>query len=126
MKKYQYQCQVNVEVTFLPEHSDIQKNAYCFAYHVTITNTGEIPVQLISRYWIISDADGEEKEVKGLGVVGEQPLIMPNQQYQYTSSTLITMPVGSMRGTYQMLAEDGTQFDAVIHPFVLSMPRVLH
>jgi len=126
MKKIQYQCDVKIDVTYLPEHSDVEKNIYCFAYHVTITNTGEMPVQLISRHWQIEDANGDEKEVKGLGVVGEQPLLAPNQQFQYSSSTVISTPMGSMRGTYQMVAEDGTQFDAIIAPFLLNMPRVLH
>jgi len=126
MKKNQYQVEVSVQVTFLPEHSDIEKNTYCFAYHVTIRNTGTMAAQLISRHWQISDAHGDEKEVKGLGVVGEQPLIMPHQQFEYSSSTVIAMPVGSMCGTYQMVAEDGTQFDAIIAPFSLNMPRILH
>ncbi len=126
MNTKHYACKVTVEVSFLPEHSNIEKNSYCFAYHVTIFNQGDFPAQLISRHWIISDASGAPKEVTGLGVVGEQPVIMPKQQFQYTSSTVISTPIGSMRGAYQMVAEDGTQFEAIIQPFSLMMPRVLH
>lgn len=121
-----YECTVKVEVTFIPEQSDIENNRYTFAYHVTITNTGNIAAQLISRHWIITEANGEQQEVKGLGVVGAQPLLNPAEHYEYTSGTVINTPMGEMRGTYQMVAEDGTRFDAVIPVFSLCMPRVLH
>ena len=121
-----YECSVSVEVVFIAEQSDIERNRYAFQYHVKITNTGTIATQLISRHWIITEANGEQQEVKGLGVVGAQPLLNPNETFEYTSGTLISMPMGEMRGTYQMVAEDGTRFDAIIHPFRLSMPRVLH
>lgn len=121
-----YECSVTVEAVFIPEQSDIEHNRYAFAYHVKVTNTGSVPAQLISRHWIITEASGEQQEVKGLGVVGEQPLLNPNDHFEYTSGTIITTPMGEMHGTYQMVAEDGTRFDATIHPFVLSMPRVLH
>lgn len=121
-----YECSVTVEAVFIPEQSDIEHNRYAFAYHVKITNTGSVPAQLISRHWIITEASGEQQGVKGLGVVGEQPLLNPNDHFEYTSGTIITTPMGEMHGTYQMVAEDGTRFDATIHPFVLSMPRVLH
>lgn len=120
-----YQCTVKVDVTFIAEQSDIEHNRYAFAYHVKITNTGNIAVQLISRHWII-EANGEQQEVKGLGVVGAQPLLKPNEHFEYSSGTVINTPVGEMRGTYQMVAEDGTQFDVDIPVFSLSMPRVLH
>ena len=121
-----YECTVKVEVTFIPDQSDIEHNRYAFAYHVTITNTGNVAAQLISRHWIIAEANGELQEVKGLGVVGAQPLLNPNEHYKYTSGTVINTPMGEMHGTYQMVAEDGTQFDAVIPAFSLCMPRVLH
>ena len=121
-----YECTVKVEVTFIPDQSDVEHNRYAFAYHVTITNTGNIAAQLISRHWIVTEADGETQEIKGLGVVGAQPLLNPSEQYEYTSGTVINTPMGEMHGTYQMVAEDGTQFDAIIPVFSLSMPRVLH
>lgn len=121
-----YECTVKVEVTFIAEQSDIEHNRYAFAYHVTITNTGSVAAQLISRHWIITEANGEQQEVKGLGVVGAQPLLKPSEHFEYTSGTLINTPMGKMQGTYQMVAEDGIQFDAVIPTFSLVMPRVLH
>jgi ApaG protein len=121
-----YECTVQVEVTYLVDQSDVEHNRYAFAYHVTIINTGNVAAQLVSRHWIVTEANGETQEIKGLGVVGEQPLIKPSERYAYTSGTVINTPMGEMRGTYQMVAEDGTQFDAVIATFLLSMPRVLH
>lgn len=121
-----YECTVKVEVTFMPEQSELEHNRYAFAYHITITNTGNIAVQLISRHWVITNAHGEQQEVKGLGVVGAQPLLQPNTQYEYSSGTVLTTPMGEMRGTYQMVAEDGVQFEVEIPTFLLNMPRVLH
>ncbi len=121
-----YECTVKVAVTFIAEQSDIEHNEYAFAYHVTIINTGNVSAQLISRHWVVTEADGEKKEIKGLGVVGAQPLLKPAEHYAYTSGTLINTPMGEMHGTYQMVAEDGTKFDAVIAPFSLAMPRILH
>lgn len=125
-KEKHYECSVTVEAVFIPEQSDVEQNRYAFAYFVKITNIGNVPAQLISRHWIITEADGEQKEVKGLGVVGEQPLLNPQEHFEYTSGTVINTPLGEMHGTYQMVAEDGTRFDAIIHPFALAMPRVLH
>ena len=99
---------------------------FVFAYHITIRNTGTVPAQLISRHWIITDADGDVQEVKGLGVVGHQPLLAPGQEFTYTSGCALTTAVGTMRGSYQMTAEDGTQFEAQIPEFALAIPRVLH
>ena len=121
-----YECRVEVEVNFIPEQSDIENNQYAFAYHVTIINTGNVAAQLISRHWVVTEANGERKEIRGLGVVGAQPLLKPAEQYEYSSGTLINTPMGEMHGAYQMVAEDGTQFDAVIAPFTLAMPRILH
>ena len=121
-----YECTVTVETVFIPEQSDVEHNRYAFAYHIKIINTGNVPAQLISRHWIITEANGEEQEVQGLGVVGEQPLLSPNEHFEYTSGTVINTPMGKMRGTYQMVAEDGASFEAIVNTFVLAMPRVLH
>jgi ApaG protein len=122
----QYDIQVVVETEYLPEQSDVAENRFVFAYHIAIRNTGAVPAQLISRHWIITDADGDVQEVKGLGVIGHQPLLAPGQDFSYTSGCALTTAVGTMRGSYQMTAEDGTQFVAEIPEFILSMPRVLH
>jgi len=121
-----YECTVMVEVEFIPEQSDVARNRYVFAYHIKIVNTGNIAAQLISRHWVINEANGEQQEVKGLGVVGAQPLLNPGDTFAYTSGTVLSTPMGEMRGTYQMVADDGVQFDAIIQPFALTMPRVLH
>ncbi len=121
-----YHITVTAKVAYLPEQSDELAGRYVFSYTITITNTGEIPAQLISRHWIITDAERSSQEVRGLGVVGEQPLLKPGESFEYTSGTAIPSPVGTMRGSYQMVAEDGHQFDAEIPEFVLSMPRILH
>jgi ApaG protein len=117
---------INVETHFVEEKSSIEYNRYFFNYTVTISNDGLVPAQLVSRHWIITDANEETFEVKGLGVVGEQPLIQPHESYTYTSGTELNTPVGSMHGSYQMVSEDGTSFDAEIPMFILSMPRTLH
>ena len=121
-----YDIQVSARTAFIPEQSDLENNRYVFAYTITITNAGNVPAQLVSRHWIITDANNQVQEVRGLGVVGEQPLLRPNESFQYTSGTAIATPVGTMRGSYQMVAEDGRQFDAPIAEFTLSVPRVLH
>jgi len=121
-----YDIQVSARTAFIPEQSDLDNGRYVFAYTITITNAGNIPAQLVSRHWIITDANNQVQEVRGLGVVGEQPLLRPNESFQYTSGTAIATPVGTMRGSYQMVAEDGREFDAPIPEFTLSVPRVLH
>ena len=121
-----YDITVTVNTTFIPEQSDEENDRYVFAYTITITNTGNIPAQLISRHWLITDAENQVQEVRGLGVIGEQPLLKPGESFEYTSGAAIATPVGTMRGTYQMVAEDGVKFDAQIPEFTLSMPRVLH
>lgn len=126
MSDHKYDIQVSARTAFIPEQSDLENGRYVFAYTITITNAGNIPAQLVSRHWIITDANNQVQEVRGLGVVGEQPLLRPNESFQYTSGTAIATPVGTMRGSYQMVAEDGAQFDAPIPEFTLSMPRVLH
>lgn len=121
-----YEISVSVLTQYLPEQSDEVNDRYVFAYTITISNTGSVPAQLISRHWIIKDANNLVQEVRGVGVVGEQPLLRPQQKFKYTSGTSITTPVGTMGGTYQMVAEDGHRFDAQIPEFTLSVPRVLH
>ena len=121
-----YEITITTRTTYVPEQSDAGQDRYVFAYTITLKNTGNIAAQLISRHWIITDADSKSQEVRGLGVVGEQPKLRPDESFEYTSGTAITTPVGTMRGTYQMVADDGTRFDASIPEFTLSVPRVLH
>ena len=109
-----------------PENSNPQSGQWVFQYTVRITNQGAETVQLISRHWIITDSQGLVQEVRGLGVVGAQPLLQPGESYEYTSGASIATPVGTMKGSYQMVAEDGTRFEAAIPEFTLSVPRVLH
>ena len=113
-------------MNFLPEQSDESGNRFVFSYTITITNTGSAPARLISRHWVITDAHNHVQEVRGQGVVGEQPLLNPNQGFEYTSGTVLTTQVGTMRGSYRMQAADGSEFDVEIPQFVLSVPRVLH
>lgn len=121
-----YDIKVSARTVFIPDQSDADNGRYVFAYTITITNVGELPAQLVSRHWIITDADSQVQEVRGDGVVGEQPYLRPQESFEYTSGTAIATPVGTMRGSYQMVAEDGVKFDAPIPQFTLSMPRVLH
>ncbi|CAN1524664.1 CO2+/MG2+ efflux protein ApaG [Methylophilaceae bacterium] len=121
-----YECLVTVETEFLPDQSDLERNRYAFAYHIKIVNTGNVAAQLISRHWVIDEFNGEQQEVRGLGVVGAQPLLQPGQLFEYTSGTVLTTPNGKMHGSYQMVADDGTAFDITVPAFTLSMPRVLH
>jgi ApaG protein len=126
MAKYRFS--VDVQPQYLPEQSVPEQELYSFAYTITITNTGEVPAQLISRHWVITNAAGEIEEVKGLGVVGHQPLLKPGEAFQYTSGCRLRTPTGSMQGTYFCVAEDGERFDAEIPPFDLDdgAARVLH
>ena len=126
MPDRKHQIDVSAEVKYLPDQSDEAKRRYVFAYTITITNNGTVPAQLVTRHWIITDANGEVQEVKGEGVVGEQPHLKSGQSFQYTSGAAIATPVGTMRGTYQMVADDGVRFDATIPEFTLAMPRTLH
>ena len=121
-----YDITVAVKTAHLADRSDPSRDEYVFAYTITITNTGAVAAQLISRHWIITDAENQVQEVKGLGVVGEQPLLQPGDSFEYTSGTSLPTAVGTMRGTYQMVAADGKTFDADIPPFTLSVPRILH
>ena len=121
-----YHFSVQVQPQYLEEQSEPEQGRYLFAYTVTIRNTGEVTAQLVSRHWIITDSDGQIEEVRGPGVVGEQPVLKPGQSFQYTSGCPLATPVGSMHGSYQCIAEDGTAFEATIPEFVLSVPRTLH
>jgi ApaG protein len=126
VQSQQYQITVRARSTYVPEQSDEDGGRFVFAYTITITNTGTVAARLISRHWIITDSDNHVQEVRGMGVVGEQPTLQPQESFEYTSGTAIATPVGTMRGSYQMVAEDGTSFDAPIPEFTLSIPRVLH
>jgi ApaG protein len=121
-----HEIAVSAATQYLPDQSDESAGRYVFAYTITIRNAGQVAAQLISRHWIITDAQGLVQEVRGLGVVGAQPLLQPGESFEYTSGTSITTPVGTMRGSYQMLAADGSRFEAAIPEFTLSVPRVLH
>ena len=121
-----YSVAVTAHSTYLPDQSDEEEDRYVFAYTIKMRNDGLVAAQLISRHWIITDAQGLVQEVRGLGVVGAQPTLRPGETFEYTSGASIGTPVGTMRGSYQMLAEDGTRFEAPIAEFTLSVPRVLH
>ncbi len=127
MAKYSFR--VEVQPAYLPEQSAPEQGLWSFAYTITITNVGEVAAQLISRHWIITDANGQVEEVKGLGVVGHQPLLQPGQSFQYTSGCRLRTPTGTMHGSYFCVAEDGERFEPEIAPFLLDdggSPRVLH
>jgi len=126
VSKSQYQISVDVQTTYVDVQSAPDEDRYVFAYTITISNEGSIPAQLLSRHWIITDSNGAVQEVRGEGVVGEQPHLEPGESFRYTSGAIIKTPVGSMRGSYQMIADDGETFDAEIAPFSLSIPRTLH
>ena len=124
--KPSYTIDVQVETRFVPDQSKPHDNRYVFAYTVTLHNAGDVPARLLTRHWVITDANGKVEEVRGEGVVGEQPWLRPGDRYQYSSGAVLDTVVGTMRGSYQMLADDGTRFDAPIPPFTLSIPRTLH
>ena len=121
-----YEVTVEPVARFLADQSDPAKDQYVFTYTIKITNTGDVEAQLLSRHWIITDADHKVQEVKGLGVVGQQPVLKPGESFEYTSGASIPTNVGTMQGTYQMMAADGKAFDAPIPLFTLSVPRTLH
>jgi len=126
VEEKRYEVAVSSQTQYVAEQSDEESGRFVFAYTMTIRNKGSLPAQLVSRHWIITDARNQVQEVRGLGVVGAQPLIKPGESFEYTSGTAISTPVGTMKGSYQMVAEDGTHFDAQIPEFTLSVPRVLH
>jgi ApaG protein len=121
-----YRIEVLPSVHFIAEQSDPEAGRYTFAYTIIIRNLGRKAAQLISRHWIITDGNNAVQEVRGLGVIGKQPLLQPGESFEYTSGSALNTPVGTMKGSYQMACEDGTHFDAEIPEFVLAVPRALH
>ncbi|HEX8776784.1 MAG TPA: Co2+/Mg2+ efflux protein ApaG [Rhodanobacter sp.] len=121
-----YTIDVQVRTRFVPDQSRPDDNRYVFAYTITLHNTGSVPAQLLTRHWVITDANGKVEEVRGEGVVGEQPWMRPGDDFEYTSGAVLETPVGTMGGSYLMLADDGTRFEAPIPSFTLSIPRTLH
>ena len=117
---------VNVRAVYVPEQSSPRVRRYVFAYTVQIANDGDVPAQLKSRHWVITDGDGRVEEVRGPGVVGQQPFLKPGDQFEYTSGCVLTTPRGEMRGSYQMHRPDGTSFEATIAPFTLTLPYSLN
>ncbi len=126
MESLPYRIEVAVRTQYVPTQSSPDEGRYVFAYTITLRNTGDVAARLLARHWIITDGNGKVQEVRGPGVVGQHPHLRPGESFEYTSGTLIETPVGSMQGSYQMLADDGREFDAEISPFALSMPRTLH
>ena len=118
--------EVSAKSVYISEQSEPDDGRYLFAYQVVIRNIGDIAAQLKTRHWIITDSNGKTQEVRGDGVVGEQPHLKPGEEFTYTSAAIIATPVGSMHGSYQMVSDDGVAFDAVIRPFSLSIPNVVH
>ncbi|NIN35764.1 MAG: Co2+/Mg2+ efflux protein ApaG [Gammaproteobacteria bacterium] len=121
-----YKFAIDVETTYVQDQSSPEDNRYVFAYTITITNQGSVPAQLMSRHWVITDANNKVQEVRGEGVVGEQPYLTPGETFRYTSAAMLETPVGCMEGEYQMVAEDGVEFDTSIPVFNLSTPNILH
>ncbi|QGX40478.1 Co2+/Mg2+ efflux protein ApaG [Permianibacter aggregans] len=126
MENVPYQFDIRIQTQYVEDQSNPDDNRFVFAYTIRIENRGERAAQLVSRHWIITDSNGETVEVRGQGVVGEQPLLRPGESFEYTSGTVLNTPLGSMEGSYQMLGEDGNEFDATIPPFSLVEPSRLH
>ena len=116
---------VEVETTYVDEQSDPNERRYVFSYTITIRNEGAVPARLLTRHWIITDANGKVQEVRGDGVVGEQPHLKPGQGFRYSSGAVLETPVGAMQGSYEMIDDEGQRFDAPIQPFRLAMPGIL-
>ncbi|MFF7709854.1 Co2+/Mg2+ efflux protein ApaG [Pseudomonas sp. NPDC007930] len=126
MSDPRYRIDVSVTTRYLDEQSSPDQGRYAFAYTITVSNHGQVPARLMSRHWIITDGNGKVEEVRGAGVVGKQPTLAPGESHTYTSGTVMPTPVGIMHGTYQMVAADGSHFDALIAPFRLAVPGALH
>lgn len=126
MTKKNYEIRIHVATQYIDAQSEPEVNRYVFAYTITIENRSELPAQLLSRHWVITDANGKVQEVSGDGVVGEQPKLHPGETYRYSSGAVLETPVGAMQGRYRMQAEDGIGFDAPISPFTLAVPGMLH
>lgn len=121
-----YRLDIDVATHYLDRQSEPTQRRYVFAYTIQMRNTGKVPARLISRYWVITDANGKVQEVHGEGVVGKQPWLAPGEEFSYTSGAVLETDIGVMQGCYEMLAEDGTRFEAQIPPFTLTVPRTLH
>ncbi|MCK9489604.1 MAG: Co2+/Mg2+ efflux protein ApaG [Xanthomonadales bacterium] len=121
-----YALEIQARAQFLDDQSKPEDDRYVFAYTISIVNTGNVPARLLGRHWVIVDANGKVEEVRGDGVVGEQPWMRPGDRYEYTSGAVLETAIGTMHGSYRMLADDGTEFDAKIPRFSLSVPRTLH
>ena len=126
MEQTQHKIRVDVDTSYLEDQSDPKERRYVFSYTITIRNEGSVPARLLTRHWIITDSNGKVQEVRGDGVVGEQPYLKPGQGFRYSSGAVLETPVGAMEGSDQMVADDGEQFDAPIAAFRLAMPGLLH
>jgi ApaG protein len=126
MEQTQHKIRVDVDTSYLEDQSDPKERRFVFSYTITIRNEGSVPARLLTRHWIITDSNGKVQEVRGEGVVGEQPYLKPGQGFRYSSGAVLETPVGAMEGSYQMVADDGEQFDAPIAAFRLAMPGLLH
>jgi ApaG protein len=126
MDNKSYEIGIHVATHFVDEQSEPDVDRYVFAYTITIENRSDVPAQLLSRHWVITDANGKVQEVSGDGVVGEQPKLEPGETFRYSSGAVLETPVGAMQGSYRMHADDGADFDAPIPPFTLAVPGVLH
>ena len=126
MSKKQCDIRIHVATDYIDDQSEPDADRYVFAYTITISNNGEMPATLMSRHWIITDANGKVQEVNGDGVVGEQPYLQPGERFRYSSGAVLETPVGAMQGMYRMVTDAGSSFDAPIEPFTLAVPGLLH
>jgi ApaG protein len=126
MERRAHSFDISVATWYLDDQSEPEQDRYVFAYTIHIRNSGEVPARLLGRHWLITDANGKVQEVHGEGVVGEQPWLRPGEDFEYTSGAVLETDLGTMEGRYDMIADDGTQFDAPIPAFTLTVPRTLH
>ena len=126
MENKSYEIKIDVATNYIVDQSEPDVGRYVFAYTITIENLGDLPARLLSRHWVITDANGKVQEVKGDGVVGEQPHLNPGETFRYSSGAVLETPVGAMQGSYRMKSDNGTHFEAPIPPFTLAVPGVLH
>ena len=126
MSSNDYHFDIDVDARFLDDQSAPEEGRYVFAYTIHIRNQGKVPARLLGRHWLITDGNGNVREVVGEGVVGEQPWLRPGDGFEYTSGAVLETDIGTMRGSYDVLADDGTRFAAPIPAFTLSIPRTLH
>ena len=126
MSESKHHIGIKVRAAYIDKQSEPESNRFVFAYTITITNDGLVAAKLLTRHWVITDGNEKVQEVRGVGVVGEQPHLSPGMSFEYTSGAVLETPFGTMQGSYQMLADDGTSFDAEIPAFLLTTPRQLH